>query len=171
MKFKLFIPFLFALCCGFNTNAQIASESKVRVEFVNGYWLIDFKADNQSAMKVLKAVDPTFDPSSLGVEGVEKKYRAYLKKRFKLQVDSNLLEVKFVSAEMNSVRANVQFISKRFDDPGQKVWITSTAFSEIDHHQQKLIFLIGEHKQVSILSSENEFSKLIEIHEADINPK
>jgi hypothetical protein len=171
MKYTSILLFVFTIILGQSAVAQVSSESKVRVEFVNGYWLVDFKTDNQTAMKTLKTVDPAFDPSELGVEGVEKRYRAYLKKRFVLQVDTAVIEVKFVSAEMNSARTNAQFISARFKSPGEVVTIKSIAFSELEHHQQKLIFLIGEEKHVSWLSKDNDYSKVIELPEVSVELK
>jgi hypothetical protein len=171
MKYTSILLFVFTIILGQSAAAQVSSESKVRVEFVNGYWLVDFKTDNQTAMKTLKTVDPAFDPSALGVEGIEKKYVSYLKNRFQLQVDTAVVEVKFVSAEMNSVKGNVQFISARFKSPGEVVTIKSTAFSELEHHQHKLIFLIAEEKHVSWLSEDNDYSMVIELPEVSVELK
>ena len=171
MRYISTFLFALALIIGQAADAQVSSESKVRIEFVNGYWLIDFETDNQTAMQALNKVDPKFDPSALGVDGVEKKYRAYLKKRFQVQVDTAVIEVKLVSVEMNSVRANAQYISARFKSPGEVATIKSTAFSELDHHQHKLIFLIGEEKHVSWLSEENDYSKVIDLPEESIELK
>ncbi len=171
MRYISIFLFALALIIGQVAAAQVSNESKVRIEFVNGYWLIEFKTNNQTAMQVLKKVDPKFDPSALRVEGVEKKYRAYLKKRFQLQVDTTVIDIKLVSVEINSVSANARYISARFKSPGEFATIKSTAFSELDHHEHKLILLIGEEKHVSWLSEENDYSKVIDLPEESIELK
>ena len=138
--------------------SQGSPSSKIKLQFVNGYWLVDFKSDNISGMRALKLDDAGFDPAAIGTEGVEQLYRKYLKNNFWLQVDdTSMINVKFVSAEINSAKANAQFISARYENCGSKVKVGSTAYSKLDGTPVKLVLKVGEEKHVSWLTEDNHY--------------
>lgn len=136
---------------------------KIKVWFVNGYWMVDFKASNQQAMLALEKSIPGFNPSNLGVEGLEKKYKKYLIERFELKVDSSIIPVKHVSTEMNSARANVQFISARFETHGETITIKSRAYADIEDKPVKLVVDVDDQKHVHWLTEDNGFEIKLEL--------
>ncbi len=167
MRGKLILGLLITFLFAQNAFGQENSGSTIKVQFTNGYWLVDFLSDNVSAMESLKKENAKFDSSEMGIEGVEKAYRSYLKESFSLEIDTSAINLKFVSAEINSALANAQFISARFKEIGMRVFIKSTAYSKLPDHPVKLVVMVGDEKYVSWLLEENGFQYQLDLSAED----
>lgn len=111
---------------------------------------MDVKATNNQAMSSLKSKYPGFNSKELGQKGLETTYRSYLEKGVSLFIDSNEIEMNFVSMEFNSAGGNAQFISRRMEDGGELIGIECQAFQEIEE-RLKIVAILGDQKHVKLI--------------------
>ncbi|GAB5538693.1 MAG: hypothetical protein Salg2KO_07960 [Salibacteraceae bacterium] len=159
------VPLLALLIALSNTYGfgQEPSTSTLKCEYLNGYWVLSIKAQNSMASSTLKAADPALDLSELGVRGYHDLYKSYLSEHLTLVIDGDTLPLNFVALEMNSAKANGQFISERLSAPGTIIGVKSDAFSILGKHSTKLNVILDDEKHSLWLNADNNFEGRVKL--------
>ncbi len=163
MRYSLLI--LLALIFGANVSLgqKGQSESTLKFEFLNGYWLATVKAQNGMASETYKLKYSSKEFSHLEVSEFHAYYKDYLLDRISISVDSIPHPLNNVSLEINSAKANGQFISSRRETAGSILHVKSNAFEELGNHKTKLIIVVEDQKHVAWLTTDNNYSAIVKL--------
>ena len=163
MRYSLLILLVLVLEANVSLGQKGQSVSTLKLEFLNGYWLATVKAQNGMASETFKLKYSSEKFSHLDVYEFHAYYKNYLLDRISIRVDSVPHPLNNVFLEINSARANGQFISTRRESAGSNLHIKSNAFEELGNHKTKLIIVVEDQKHISWLTTDNNYSAIVKL--------
>lgn len=134
------------------------AQNTVKVQFQNGYWVLDFKMMLTDVDQGMKACYPEKNWTNMDVSEFNQRVETYLRTKTQIKLDSQQIEMKYISHEINSAKVTAKYISERYEELPKVIEVHCGVLEELEDYQGRLVLNDGNVKRIEKLNSENAFT-------------
>ncbi|MEZ4722791.1 MAG: hypothetical protein R2813_13030 [Flavobacteriales bacterium] len=156
------VLFWFVLAAASSVKAQTVA----KMEFLNGYWMLDVEAGNKLIHESLQARYGEANVKSMDIVKLKNQFASYVAENVLIYRDSVLMPMSPFHIELNSAKGLVRLISPRFESHGDELLVKFGCFDD-PGRSVRLVVIPENSRCIATLNEVNEFQADIILQECE----